>query len=492
MCGISGVASTSMMEFEMEWARRLTIMNFLRGEDSTGMMDYCPTAKKDEKVLYWQTLDHPVEFAIDVMKDKIANRWKLHQPKIIATHCRAATQGKIIKANSHPFLHGNILGMHNGTITKDFENRKKFGTDSEAIVYNINKMGIKGALKELNDKDPAYALVWFDLKDWTLNFIRNMKRPLYYCFTSAKGTLAWSSEKEHLEFVIKGTGGTTIQRDIRMFLCHTHYKVPMFPKNSFEMEDAFLKEAEEGTRTTIVPFHGTTTILPEKSSTSSGGSAVSTTGQYSETHKSFIEGKLDVFKSPFVAGRIPAVREFMNQDPKARLEYFLSKGKPGPSKVHCLQDNITKLYFTQYYYDCVTISRNNAILARDNIKVSPKSEEIPFNDSIPFAETDEQDRVEIYYPHGTSNMLVTEQELLEHLKVGCCCCGNVTENADEFIFWVDNESTYICQECSENILTDETHWVHTIGYIAENAVNRLREEYQSFHDVDSPAEEKVA
>jgi hypothetical protein len=44
----------------------------------------------------------------------------------------------------------------------------------------------------------AYAFVWYDVKDNTMNFLRNGERPLYFAFDKRKEQLFWSSEDVHL------------------------------------------------------------------------------------------------------------------------------------------------------------------------------------------------------------------------------------------------------------------------------------------------------
>jgi predicted glutamine amidotransferase len=60
----------------------------------------------------------------------------------ILAHTRAATVGKISKDNSHPFLIGDVLGVHNGSIYNYEELNKKynrnFEVDSQQIFAHLN------------------------------------------------------------------------------------------------------------------------------------------------------------------------------------------------------------------------------------------------------------------------------------------------------------------------------------------------------------------
>jgi hypothetical protein len=49
----------------------------------------------------------------------------------------------------------------------------------------------------------AWALTWYDKLDGTLNFLRNDKRPLYYCYSEDKCTIAWASELDMLSYALR-------------------------------------------------------------------------------------------------------------------------------------------------------------------------------------------------------------------------------------------------------------------------------------------------
>ena len=67
---------------------------------------------------------------------------KAAESRVMLGHTRAATVGKISKDNSHPFLVGNVLGVHNGSIYNYRDLNEKYGrtfeVDSQQIFAHIN------------------------------------------------------------------------------------------------------------------------------------------------------------------------------------------------------------------------------------------------------------------------------------------------------------------------------------------------------------------
>jgi asparagine synthetase B (glutamine-hydrolysing) len=161
-------------------------VNVYRGDDSTGVaaiMDDGSDAIVKGLGPPWEVIDKK-EYRQNVMgrrKDVVC----------LIGHNRAATRGNVTLTNAHPFKHGNIVLVHNGTLFKDtaLELDKRFHTDSEKICYAIDQKGIEWVWNRL---DGGTALVWWDIGANTLNMIRNDARPL--CFAWTKKGLIFASE----------------------------------------------------------------------------------------------------------------------------------------------------------------------------------------------------------------------------------------------------------------------------------------------------------
>lgn len=121
----------------------------------------------------------------------------------ILGHNRYATIGEKTAENAHPFKFTHVMGMHNGTLhqyaLKRLKDYEKYGTDSEAIFASINDIGVKDTLALI---DGAWALVWVDKRDNTLNFLRNVQRPLHYAYSADRSTLIWASEAAMLTYIM--------------------------------------------------------------------------------------------------------------------------------------------------------------------------------------------------------------------------------------------------------------------------------------------------
>lgn len=230
MCGLCGGVSSELYEYEQEALRTLLVLNMFRGTHSTGMFDLLSGFDSPEKVDVgiYKTTKHPLIFAGEEFTGNIKDRWKKTKPSIIAIHTRLATRGSIKKANAHPFNFYPVVGMHNGTLTGKFRNSRKYETDSEALYYNIAKLGLEETLDVIKDTNPAYAMVWLDYQTMRLNFFRNSNRPLHY--TKQCNTVYWSSEKEDLLYAGKKHKRNILDHEVKAFIPGKLYSIDMNSK----------------------------------------------------------------------------------------------------------------------------------------------------------------------------------------------------------------------------------------------------------------------
>ncbi len=195
MCGLSGVVGTiSYSGKEFDVFKNLMYFNMVRGEDSTGvgiLPRYSGQDMRTVKVL------GPACDLINTDKFKKSMNTGFHLGWL--GHNRSATAGGINIRNAHPFQFESIMGMHNGTIETHARNKmtdhNQYGTDSEALIFNIQKHGVENIIPKL---EGSWTLVWYNDSNLTINFLRNEKRPLAYVFSKDRKRMFFASELDTL------------------------------------------------------------------------------------------------------------------------------------------------------------------------------------------------------------------------------------------------------------------------------------------------------
>lgn len=190
MCGLVGIAGK--LEFKDEaTVKRLLIYDYFRGPDSTGI---AVINKEGTEAKVVKIASHPLDlFDMNKFKSALSG----YQSSVFMGHNRAATKGVVNNINAHPYEFDHIVGCHNGTLSpssfRELEDAlgEKFDVDSQAIFAAIAKFGIKKTVPMLQG---AWALVWFDFKEKTLNFLRNKERPFWYAYSKEFDHIFWASE----------------------------------------------------------------------------------------------------------------------------------------------------------------------------------------------------------------------------------------------------------------------------------------------------------
>lgn len=234
MCGLVGVAGD--LEFKDEGLmKRLFVLDYFRGTDSTGLASI--DAKGKPTIVKMAT--HP----INLFDSKaFCNALSGYYSKVFIGHNRAATLGAVNDLNAHPFQFGDIIGAHNGTLEKsswadlELAAGTKTDVDSAAIFACINEIGIEDTIKLMEEgrtaATGAWALVWYDMKDDTINFLRNEHRPLWWALNDDGDKVIWASEWEMIEAASRLTPGYDTMVDnegygFYPFECDWWYKVPI-------------------------------------------------------------------------------------------------------------------------------------------------------------------------------------------------------------------------------------------------------------------------
>ena len=192
MCGIVGLITGFSNGFTMDETkafRDMLLIDTLRGFDSTGVfgVDYNGNVEvlkeASNGASFVQTTDY-----------KAFDSWICSRGMFAVGHNRAATRGSITDKNAHPFVvEDNIVLVQNGTYKGDHSHLKNTDVDTEAVAHVLHEEpDVEKALQKIN---AAYAFVWYNVKEKTLNIIRNDERPLYIAYTK-QNAIVFASEVE--------------------------------------------------------------------------------------------------------------------------------------------------------------------------------------------------------------------------------------------------------------------------------------------------------
>jgi hypothetical protein len=198
MCGLVGVITKNLNGFNKDQADifdNLLYIDALRGMDSTGVFLVNKHGEMDlaKEASCASTFRRQPEYRgmlTSAVRDGAA----------MFGHNRAATKGSIVDANAHPFVvDDNITLIHNGTLWGNHKELADVEVDSHAIAHVIHRNGgdVEKALQELSG---AYALIWHNFKERSINFVRNTQRPLHWIETN-RGWI-WASEGNMIDWIL--------------------------------------------------------------------------------------------------------------------------------------------------------------------------------------------------------------------------------------------------------------------------------------------------
>lgn len=200
MCGIVGFISNEKLKNwtnRRDFFKQALITDVIRGYHSTGVFGmFAKNKHKGAAVSYKKAVD-PITFW-DI-REAGQYLYNVDDFQCLFGHNRQATKGDVNHVNAHPFSHGPITGVHNGTLrsANGLKNFYDFDVDSEALIYNIAELGPEETFAKA---DGAFAVVWVDERDRTIHLIRNDERPLAIGRNEA-GSMFVASEKDMLKWI---------------------------------------------------------------------------------------------------------------------------------------------------------------------------------------------------------------------------------------------------------------------------------------------------
>lgn len=228
MCGHVGMAGNLTPQDEKAF-HNLLVMDSVRGIDSTGVA-----------VIHRGDADYHICKGVGdtyrLMDRKAYDKAFMGFHRCIIGHNRYATQGSVNDKNAHPYDFDTLIGAHNGTLTNKWqlEDSRDFQVDSANLYHHIEKKGLDNLMTVMLG---AWALVWWDKENETLNLLRNKERTLYICYSPDGKKLYWASEAWML---IAALGRNNIEHTPPMLLAEDNLYSVKISKTG-EMDKAHLR-----------------------------------------------------------------------------------------------------------------------------------------------------------------------------------------------------------------------------------------------------------
>lgn len=190
MCGIVGLAGKITHQAKNIVFKDMLDVCQVRGRDSTGVIKV--KDDRDQSYTWVKSVGAPAHL-FDFRKYE--SEIERGDAVALIGHCRSKTVGEVNLKNAHPFDFPDegIIGVHNGTLRnhQNLEGYTYSKVDSEILYEHMAKNGVKDTFEKTKG---AYACVWWNDNDSTLNFFRNEERPLWFTWSKDMEMMFWASE----------------------------------------------------------------------------------------------------------------------------------------------------------------------------------------------------------------------------------------------------------------------------------------------------------
>lgn len=504
MCGLVGIASAfALNKTEKEVFEDLLFVDTLRGEHSTGVFSVHPKEGVD---VFKKAIDGPSFLQLKVYEQLFR---RPHGFNVLAGHNRKATIGSVNDQNAHPFHHGDIVLMHNGTLRTQYQLDKHtlFGTDSEAIAYNLSEADPDQAHEVIKKLNGAFALVWWDTRDETLNFIRNSERTLYIGSVTEKDpkTIAWASEASFLNLAFNRPGRNLKLEKIDLLRPMHHYKLDL-SGSSVDLKS--MEKYEEYVLPKTVYYGRGGSSVNGDSPKSTGGSqsgsgdASGNKSNVSPLPNTYLSGKPDFYPSTgdIIEASPVSFQPYGHSPDKGKVVCTIPLEKPnkdvelGIVELHqCIKSDFNKwegslidlrLRVTNICWDYMSRGWTIQAVFLEAVKVEKSKTEVE-KEAVETAESlseaiqkfnkdregtviegeykkeggpeEEEGTIQgVYEEHGLgdlefirgfNNTLLTYNEFKKKAKFGCaqCSCDLFLQESDSII-WEDDQTPF-CSDC---------------------------------------------
>jgi predicted glutamine amidotransferase len=213
MCGIVGYITQEKVRGQNDRRKfidQALIAGTVRGDDSTGVFSVTHDLPRGESADWLKNVGDGYSFVVSKeYQERYGLQAKTDNYRCIIGHGRSATVGTVTTENAHPFQEGPITLVHNGTLDttwhmgKSMADLKEEGVQVDSHVIAHNLAATEDAASVISKLDGAYALIWHDARDESINIVRNDRRPLHMLFATCEDTILIASEAEMLYWLAK-------------------------------------------------------------------------------------------------------------------------------------------------------------------------------------------------------------------------------------------------------------------------------------------------
>jgi predicted glutamine amidotransferase len=232
MCGLVACVTKTkngFNNFDLDVFTELLFANTLRGKDSTGIfaVNNLGNVGIVKDAVTAEPFINSEEYK-KVKEELYKEGWA------VVGHNRAATRGTVTDVNAHPFwVDDKLVLVHNGSFYGDHKKLADVDVDSHAIAINLANH-IDDYEEALSKVNAAYALIFYDIENKKLQFIRNSQRPLWKAETAS--AIYFASEPHMLSWILNRNNIKILDKIVQLEE-HVLYTIELLGNDGYDEKE---------------------------------------------------------------------------------------------------------------------------------------------------------------------------------------------------------------------------------------------------------------